>query len=689
MTVVPITDAMQPLDYALAYARIGWHVFPVEAGTKQPLGRLAPRGFLDATTDAGQIRRWWATAPDASIGVAMGASGLVAIDIDPRNGGLYTMELLEAEHGGLDSAVLAYTGGGGEHRIFSLAADAAAGLPGKLGPGVDVKWNGYILVEPSIHPSGKGYQWEASSSPLDGIAPTPLPDWIRGHERLAGTRPRADRSGQWVPITDTQWAELDSALQRIDSDSRDTWVQVGMALHSTGELQRAYDLWCRWSQQSPKFDARDQLRVWRSFKADGLAGTTYRTIFAMAQPEPGAVALAAATPQDDGISATPFAWRDPSSIPPRRWLYGQHYIRKFLTATVAPGGVGKSSLILVELVSIVLGVDLLNDREPLPGGPKRVWLYALEDPRDEIERRLAALLVHYGIKPAEVEGRLFIDSGRERPLVVAIEDRGTFVAVPKARDALVREIRAKAIDVLCLDPYVSTHRVAENDNTKQDAVAQIWKQIADECDVSIEMVHHVRKGNGSGAEIGADDMRGAAAVRDACRSVRIVANMTEDEARGFSIEPERRRFYLYVKDAKANLAPPVDRRQWLHLASIDLCNGDGVYPSDRIGVIEAWQAPDALDAVTAQDLIAVCMALRGMDDTARLLRAACNAGNAGWFGHLVGERLGLNANDAHGKQQIKRVLAAWKKAKVLKEDTVTDKVKGRKVPVYALGSAAP
>jgi hypothetical protein len=29
------------------------------------------------------------------------------------------------------------------------------------------------------------------------------------------------------------------------------------------------------------------------------------------------------------ISATPFVWKDPATIPPRAWLYGRHLIRKY------------------------------------------------------------------------------------------------------------------------------------------------------------------------------------------------------------------------------------------------------------------------------------------------------------------------------------------------------------------------
>ena len=41
------------------------------------------------------------------------------------------------------------------------------------------------------------------------------------------------------------------------------------------------------------------------------------------------------------LAATPFTWRDESLIPPRKWLYGRHLLRKFLSVDVAAGGVGE------------------------------------------------------------------------------------------------------------------------------------------------------------------------------------------------------------------------------------------------------------------------------------------------------------------------------------------------------------
>ena len=79
---------------------------------------LAPRGHLDATNNPDIARDWWATDPDAGIGISLAQSGLVALDIDPRNGGDETLAKIESQHGVLYSDCVAVTQSGGEHRLF-------------------------------------------------------------------------------------------------------------------------------------------------------------------------------------------------------------------------------------------------------------------------------------------------------------------------------------------------------------------------------------------------------------------------------------------------------------------------------------------------------------------------------------------------------------------------------------------
>lgn len=94
------------------------------------------------------------------------------------------------------------------------------------------------------------------------------------------------------------------------------------------------------------------------------------------------------------ITATSFVWIDPAKIPRRRWLYGRHYIRNFLSATVAPGAFGKTSRIIVEALALTTGRPLLG---VTPDEQVNVWYWTGEDPADELQRRVAAACLHYEI----------------------------------------------------------------------------------------------------------------------------------------------------------------------------------------------------------------------------------------------------------------------------------------------------
>lgn len=285
-------DSSNTLSTALAYADLGWKIFPCwqivdgkcACGTeckspgKHPISVLAPRGQDSATDDKAVITEWFTSHPDANIAVYLAGSGLCAIDIDPRNGGDYTMEDLENEHGELVADVVQLTGGAGEHRLF-LRPDGT--LPGKLGKGVDVKLNGYIIAEPSNHISGGQYIWEASSCPLDGAVAGPLPDWIRSFSTSQAADSNSDVAINFG-MDEGQYYDVLEALQFISSDDRDTWLRVGMCLFTSND-KRAYEMWCNWSASSDKYDHDDQYRVWRSFRHKGLDSVDVPTIFHMAQ----------------------------------------------------------------------------------------------------------------------------------------------------------------------------------------------------------------------------------------------------------------------------------------------------------------------------------------------------------------------------------------------------------------------
>lgn len=347
------------------------------------------------------------------------------------------------------------------------------------------------------------------------------------------------------------------------------------------------------------------------------------------------------------IEAKPFVWRDPKTFPRRQWLYGRHLIRKFLSCTIAPGGVGKTNLVLVEAVAMASGRPLLG--MPVRGGPHRVWVINLEDPLEELERRVVAICIHFGIDPSEIEGRLLLNSGRDTNVVVATTTKGgTQIAEPVVA-ALRAEIIGKAIDVVMIDPLVKAHRVPENDNGAIDAVCTVFADIADEADCAFDLVHHVRKSNG--AEVTVEDSRGASALMSASRSMRTLNRMTKEEAEKAGVDDLRS--YFRADDGKANLAP-LERAQWFRLASVSLGNGeDGPFDnSDHVGVAESWTWPDALDGVTVADLLAAQQAVaKG--------RWRENVQATDWVGIPIAEALKLVLTDKADKAKVARLLKTW------------------------------
>lgn len=356
------------------------------------------------------------------------------------------------------------------------------------------------------------------------------------------------------------------------------------------------------------------------------------------------------------IRATPFVCIDPRTIPPRRWLYGRHYIRRYVTATIAPGGLGKSSLALVEALAMVTGRNLLGSpvKEPL-----RVWYWNGEDPREEVERRLAAACLHYDITTDDIGGRLFIDSGRDLPLKIASRQRDAIAVAKPLVDEMVREIQERRIDQLILDPFVACHDVPENDNGAVDRVAKEWGGIGERGNCGVEFVHHVRKPGSGQTSYSVEDARGGSALIGAVRSARVLNAMSPEEASQASVEADQRRRYFRVDDGKANMQPPSDGAAWHHLVSVDLGNETVDAPGDRVGVVTAWALPTLSDAIQPGDL-------RRVQEKIAAGTWADDVRSKNWAGKVVAEVLGLDAEDKGERSRITRLIAMWKKNGTLK-----------------------
>jgi hypothetical protein len=369
-----------------------------------------------------------------------------------------------------------------------------------------------------------------------------------------------------------------------------------------------------------------------------------------------------------------YQWRDPHTIPCRQWLYGRHLIRKFCSATVASGGVGKSSRLIVEALELVTGETLISDRHNLP--PVAVWYWNGEDPLEEIERRIQAACLHYGIIEADIGDRLFVNSGRDCPIIVAREERGELKIAEPIVEAVKEHVRANQIAVIQIDPFVRCHRVSENNNGAINAVAELWAEIADKGNCAIDLSHHLRKTGGAEAEI--EDARGAVALIDAVRHARVLNRMSEKEA-GEARVKDNRRLYIKSADGKANLAPPADKCDWFKLESVSLENGD---PPDSVQVAIRWQWPDALADIPVE-------AVREFQNKLGVSEWLSSPRADKWAGKLLADVLGLDlaVDTASTRKVLRRAIDALMQGGAVREvdgrneDRISRKYLQKGVPV--------
>jgi hypothetical protein len=317
---------------------------------------------------------------------------------------------------------------------------------------------------------------------------------------------------------------------------------------------------------------------------------------------------------------------DPTQIPPRGWLLGTSFARKFLSGVSGPGGAGKTCVRCAQYVALATGRNLTG--EPVHHR-SRVVIVGLEDDLDEMERRIAATMLHHRIDPAEVEGWIYYCCPRGLHLM-KLADGSRNTAMPAELYAILRAIiMAINPDLISLDPWVKASGVPENDNNLNDQVCILLANLADEFNITFDLLSHVRKGSNTPGD--AEQDRGASAKKDAGRLMRTITPMSADEAAMYDIKPADRRQYVRVDDAKLNITLHGEEC-WFHLASVRLGNNTDLYPNgDSVQAAEGWRPPRAFDDVTTAMACQVIDEIeQGLPNGQRYSGAAAARERAAW-----------------------------------------------------------
>jgi AAA domain len=310
---------------------------------------------------------------------------------------------------------------------------------------------------------------------------------------------------------------------------------------------------------------------------------------------------------------------DPGPIPPRQWLLSNQFCRTFISSIVAAGGAGKTALRLLQFISLATGRSLCGQHV---FRRCRVLLINLEDDRNELQRRIKAVLDHYHIDRAELKGWLFCASPK---FVKLAEMKNRTRAIGSLENQIREAIERCKPDIVSLDPFIKTHGLEENSVGDMDFVCDLLARMAVEFNIAVDSPHHVHKGQLIPGD--ADSGRGSSGIRDAGRLVYTLAPMSVDEARTFNISPENRFFYVRLDSAKVNIAAHSAKATWFRIVGEPIGNATAEYPNgDTVQVVEPWSPPDTWAGLSSDMLNAVLTDIdRGIDDGRRRYSNAPNA----------------------------------------------------------------
>ncbi len=181
------------LDRARAMAEAGFPVFPLMR-SKRPL--RGSHGHKDATRNVEKLGELFRHGGAILVGIPMGIpSGLMVVDVDPRNGGdVWETQALAA--GLLAGAVVVATPSGGRHYYFRYVSRTRCSA-GRIARGVDVKTEGGYAIWYRLTPPSRIEFRAAPSALVDMVRATGSPKppvtvhaWPAGHRSDVATDER-------------------------------------------------------------------------------------------------------------------------------------------------------------------------------------------------------------------------------------------------------------------------------------------------------------------------------------------------------------------------------------------------------------------------------------------------------------------------------------------------------------------
>lgn len=430
---------------ALAYAKMGYRVFPCVPGEKRP---LTSHGCKDATDEVEQIERWWIESPNANIGLS--TENLYVVDIDGADNPWPGQEHLEE----LEDIPCSKTPRGGSHLIFRGPGKNTASI---IAPKVDTRGQGgYIVVAPSVV-AGRMYSWRRMIRAPEQLESPP--EWARVKEESRSL-------GLSVPVNG-------NTLKIPQGGRNQTLASLGGKLRAQGFSPGEIDAALRQinlERCTPPLEEKE---------VSAIAASISRY-----EPKNGIDVVE--SPTWETIIRTPIV-SSKSLVDlidcPVDYVLSPLFPKGCLVLLQGNPKSGKSVFALY--CSMCSSLGAWGDTSFSVPKPANVLLMEYEDSASLVAKRLNKYISGLGLTREDFPQNLFFSDYPEFWLDSA-----------KHVDALIAEIATRKLDLVVIDTLSHVHR-AENENAASDikpAMAAL-KRIAKKSGACIVAIHHSAKGS--------------------------------------------------------------------------------------------------------------------------------------------------------------------------------------------------
>ncbi|TVQ30942.1 MAG: hypothetical protein EA376_11270 [Phycisphaeraceae bacterium] len=498
------------LTEALRLAKLGYSAFPLRPKMKTPW--QGSHGVKDATTDADQIRRWWASVPESNVGLACGG-GLLVLDVDLAAVRAYGAEEVAAMELAWIDKPRSRTPSGGFHHFMR----APEGVPlhnsaGRIGVGVDLRTDGgYVVAPPS-----PGYSWITQ---LDcGVEELPdCPIWLSDRlreldARSAAPLPNGAESGEVEALEPTPELlkraaayarSIPPAVQGKGGHAALLWAARtlvrGFRLPDDAAMRvlvEVYNGRCAppWAGRELERDFAHKLREARRQPFDKPVGWLLAAVDLGAfAPLNGAVAAAADAAQERPHVVMKRG--EDVTMDPVSWVWLRVLARGKVTMLVGHPETAKTTIAMDWAARLSRG-DTMPDKSPCVGGPAGVVMASAED---GVADTLVPRFVAAGGDPKRIsfiEGVPLPPSNNETEAAVApwTVDRG------KALEEAIR--RTPDCRLVIIDPISAfmPGGCDEHRNADVRSALRVVANVAERTGVALLVLSHLRK-NGDGEAI--------------------------------------------------------------------------------------------------------------------------------------------------------------------------------------------